>query len=246
MAPTDDHLRLLEVPRGDALRRGRAGAVCLLPVGSLEQHGEHLPVGTDSLLVEAVSLRAAESARRDVVVAPTVWTGLSPHHVRLGLTVTLEPELLLELARSVVRCLRGWFEQVVVVNGHGGNRGWLEAFGLAEECAVVSYWELVDPALLRELFPVDLGSVGHGGQVETSAMLALAPALVGDTRGAAFEPILHENDPFRLPDMGATGVLGDPSAASAVAGERFLASAAAGLAELLDALGPPATKENDR
>ena len=95
--------RLFELSRVEAAERGRVGAVCVLPVGSLEQHGEHLPIGTDSLLVETVSLRAAGLAHADVVVAPTVWTGLSPHHVRLGVTVTLEPELLLELTRQIVR-----------------------------------------------------------------------------------------------------------------------------------------------
>jgi creatinine amidohydrolase len=230
--------RLLEVSREEALRRARDGALCLLPVGSLEQHGGHLPVGTDSLLVEHVALRAAALARPDVLVAPTIWTGLSPHHVRLGLTVTLEPGLLLELTRSVVRGLRGWFPLVVVVNGHGGNRGWLEALGLSEECSVISYWELVEPARLRELFPVDLGSIGHAGQAETSAMLALEPGLVGATRGAAFEPILKQNDPFRLPDMGASGVLGNPAAASRASGEAFLAEAALALAEHLGALDP--------
>lgn len=235
--------QLREVTRGAAAARGRAGAVCLLPVGSLEQHGEHLPVGTDSLLVEVVARRAAEAASRDVLVAPTVWTGLSPHHVRLGLTVTLEPELALALTRSIVASLRGWFDRVVIVNGHGGNRGWLEALGLVDACLVVNYWELVDPALLRELFPVDLGSIGHAGQAETSAMLAVLPALVGETSGQAFEPIERENDAFRLPDMGASGVLGDPSAADAAAGERFLAEAVTALARLLDALPQPTAKE---
>lgn len=235
--------QLREVTRAAAAARGRAGAVCLLPVGSLEQHGEHLPVGTDSLLVEVVARRAAEAASRDVLVAPTVWTGLSPHHVRLGLTVTLEPELALALTRSIVASLRGWFDRVVIVNGHGGNRGWLEALGLVDACLVVNYWELVDPALLRELFPVDLGSIGHAGQAETSAMLAVLPALVGETSGQAFEPIERENDAFRLPDMGASGVLGDPSAADAAAGERFLAEAVTALARLLDALPQPTAKE---
>ena len=241
--PSPDRHRLLEISRGEARERGSAGALCLLPVGSLEQHGEHLPVGTDSLLVETISFRAAALARRDVLVAPTVWTGLSPHHVRLGLTVTLEPELLLELARSVLRCLRSWFPRVVIVNGHGGNRGWLEALGLAEECPVVNYWEVVDPALLRELFPVDLGSIGHAGQAETSAMLSAAPDLVGVVAAQPFERIVKENDPFRLPDMGATGVLGDPSAASAAAGERFLAAVSQGLADLFDTLAIPVPPE---
>lgn len=227
--------RLSELSRVAAADRGAAGAVCLLPVGSLEQHGEHLPVGTDSLLVETVALRSAALARADVIVAPTLWTGLSPHHVRLGVTVTIEPELLIELTRQIVRCLRPWFGRVVIVNGHGGNRGWLGALALAEECQFVNYWELVEPSLLRELFPVDRGSIGHAGQAETSAMLAAAPELVG-TAAPGFEPITLENDPFLLPDMGASGVLGDPAAATAAAGEQFVATASQGLADVLDAL----------
>jgi creatinine amidohydrolase len=229
--------RLAELNREEAAARGRAGAVCLLPVGSLEQHGEHLPVGTDAFLVEAVALRAAELARRDVVVAPTVWTGLSPHHVRLGVTVTLEPELLLQLVRSIVGSLRGWFAEVVIVNGHGGNRGWLGALALVDECVAVDYWEMGRAGLLADLFPADLGSIGHGGQVETSAMLAAAPDLVG-AASAAFEPITLDGDRLLLPDMGASGVLGDPGAASLEAGERFLAEVSAGLAALLDASAP--------
>jgi creatinine amidohydrolase len=235
--------RLSELSRVEAAERGRAGAVCVLPVGSLEQHGEHLPVGSDSLLVETVSLRSAGLARADVVVAPTVWTGLSPHHVRLGVTVTLEPELLLELTRQIVRCLRPWFRAVVIVNGHGGNRGWLGALALAEECPYVNYWDLVEPSLLSELFPVDLGSIGHAGEAETSAMLAVAPELVG-TASPAFEPITRANDPFLLPDMGASGVLGDPAAASPAAGDQFVGAACRALASLLDALARPETEEN--
>ena len=140
--------------RGSRRASGAAPAPsACCPSGSLEQHGEHLPVGTDSLLVETVCLRAAALARADVVVAPTVWTGLSPHHVRLGVTVTLEPELLLELTRQIVRCLRPWFGEVVIVNGHGGNRGWLGALALAEECPVVNYWELVEPAPAARALP---------------------------------------------------------------------------------------------
>lgn len=228
-------VRLLELSRVEAGERGRAGAVCVLPVGSLEQHGDHLPIGTDSLLVEAVSLAAAAAARRDVVVAPTVWTGLSPHHVRLGVTVTLEPDRLIEHVRSIVRCLRAWFPEVVTVNGHGGNRGWLGALALADSCPTVNYWELIDAFVSRDIFPVDLGSVGHAGQLETSVMLAVQPELVGG-RTVAFEPITRANDPFLLPDMGESGVLGDPSAASSAAGERFFALACDALAGYLDTL----------
>jgi creatinine amidohydrolase len=235
--------RLSELSRAAAAERGSAGAVCVLPVGALEQHGEHLPVGTDTMLVEAVVVRAADLARVDTIVAPTIWTGLSPHHVRLGVTVTLEPELLIELTRQIVRCLRPWFDDVVIVNGHGGNRGWLGALALAEGSPFVNYWDLVEPSLLRDLFAVDLGSVGHAGQVETSAMLAVAPELVG-VASPAFEPITQENDPFLMPDMGASGVLGDPAAASPSAGEQFLETVCRALAGLLDALAGAETEES--
>src|SRR5687768_414695 len=144
--------RLSELTRVEAAERGKAGAICILPVGALEQHGEHLPIGTDSLLAETVALRAAALARTDAIVAPTVWTGLSPHPGRLGVTVTLEPELLLALPRQIVRCLRPWFGEVAILTGHGGNRGWLAALALAESCPYVTYWELLEPSLLRELF----------------------------------------------------------------------------------------------
>jgi creatinine amidohydrolase len=195
------------------------------------------------MLVEMVCLRAAGLARADAIVAPTIWTGLSPHHVRLGVTVTLEPGLLIEVTRQIVHCLRAWFHEVVLVNGHGGNRGWLGALALAEACPYVNYWELVELSLLSELFPVDLGSIGHAGQAETSAMLAVAPELVG-TASPAFEPITRANDPFLLPDMGASGVLGDPAAASTDAGEQFVGTASRALAELLDALASRNTEES--
>jgi creatinine amidohydrolase len=237
--------RLSELSRAEAGERGRSGAVCVIPVGSLEQHGEHLPVGTDSLLVETVCLRAAALAQRDVVVAPTVWTGQSPHHVRLGVTVTLAPELLIELTREIARCLRPWFAGVVLVNGHGGNRGWLGALALDDEIPYVNYWDLVEPSFLSELFPVDLGSIGHAGQAETSAMLCVAPELLGPLR-PSFEPIERANDPFLLPDMGASGVLGDPSAGTPELGERFLGAVAEALAAVLDSLTIPDPKEEGR
>ena len=132
---------------------------------------------------------------------------------------------------------------MVIVNGHGGNRGWLGALALAEECPYVNYWELVEPVALGELFPVDLGSIGHAGQAETSAMLAVAPELVG-TASPAFEPITRANDPFLLPDMGASGVLGDPGRRLSRRRRAFVGTASRALAELLDALARPDTEES--
>ena len=81
--------RLGHVDRREAHARVRAGAVVLLPIGSLEQHGDHLPLATDALLAEEVCLRAAAAATTDLLVAPPLCIGFSPHHVRFGATVSL-------------------------------------------------------------------------------------------------------------------------------------------------------------
>ena len=115
--------RVAELDRVALVERAANGAIGLVPVGSLEQHGDHLPVGTDTMLVESVCLRAAARAGVDVLVAPPLWTGFSPHHLRFGASVSLRADTLLRLVRDVVRTLRDWLPRLVLVNGHGGNRG---------------------------------------------------------------------------------------------------------------------------
>jgi creatinine amidohydrolase len=90
---------------------------------------------------------------------------------------------------------------------------------------------------MRELFPVDLGSIGHAGQAETSLMLAVSPDLVG-AASSSFEPIVEERAALLIPEMGESGVLGDPSAGDAGRGEKFLSLAADALATHLDQLYP--------
>ena len=232
--------RLADLNRGEILERAGAGAVGVVPVGSLEQHGEHLPVGTDAMVAEEVCLRAAARAATDVLVAPPIWTGFSPHHLRFGATASLRAETFLTLLRDVVGTIRPWLPRLVLVNGHGGNRGPLTTVAIEQGCLVLDYWELVDADLTRELFPADLGSIGHAGEAETSMVLAIAPARVGSP-GDAFEPIPRPNESFLVPDMGASGVLGNPAAATAEAGERFLDAVVTALADYLDHL--PTTKE---
>lgn len=225
--------RLAHLTRLEAGERARAGAVCLVPTGSLEQHGEHLPVFTDSLLAEHVCLEAASRARTDVLVTPPLWTGLSPHHLRFGSTVTLSAATFAALVRETVASLRSWCGRVIVVNGHGGNRGPLVTLGVEDGVEAINYWELVKQTRLNALFPYDLGSVGHAGEFETSEMLAVFPALVGEP-GFAFEPILEQGAAFLVADMGESGVLGDPRAATAEGGEAVLEDVVRGLVALLD------------
>jgi creatinine amidohydrolase len=225
--------RLARLTRLEAGERAREGAVCLVPVGSLEQHGEHLPVCTGSLLAEHVCLEAAGRARSDVLVTPPLWTGFSPHHLRFGATVTLGSATFASLVRETVASLRSWCSRVIVVNGHGGNRGPLITLGIEDAVESASYWELVPGGRISELFPFDLGSVGHAGEFETSLMLEAFPDLVGEP-GLDHESIEEDNAAFLVPDMGASGVLGDPRAATAEAGREILDDVVAKLVTLLD------------
>jgi creatinine amidohydrolase len=225
--------RLTHLTRVEAVERAHAGAACLVPTGSLEQHGEHLPVATDSLLAEHVCLEAARRARTDVLVTPALWTGLSPHHLRFGATATVGSATFAAVVRETVESLRTWCPRVVVVNGHGGNRGPLVTLGLEAGIEAVSYWELVPAERLAELFPFDLGSVGHAGEFETSLMLEAFPASVGEP-GFGYELIAESNDALLAPDMGESGVLGDPRAATAEAGREVLGEIVAALVVMLD------------
>jgi creatinine amidohydrolase len=225
--------RLAQLTRVEAGERARGGAICLVPVGSLEQHGEHLPVSTDSLLAEHVCLEAASRARSDVLVTPPIWTGFSPHHLRFGATVTLTSATFAALVRDTVQSLRAWCARVVVVNGHGGNRGPLITLGVENGIESISYWELVRMPRMSALFPFDLGSVGHAGEFETSVMLEAFPDLVGEP-GFGHEPIVEQNAAFLVPEMGASGVLGDPRAASAEGGRAVLEDIVSALVVVLD------------
>ena len=107
-----------------ALDRDRA--VVILPLGSVEQHGNHLPIGTDTMLAEAVS-RAAAEASGGTVVMPPPWYGFSAHHMRFPGSITLRAETLLALVEDVVASLvRHDFRRILIVNGHGGNNGLID------------------------------------------------------------------------------------------------------------------------
>jgi creatinine amidohydrolase len=223
-------------------------AIVLVPVAAMEQHGPHLPVMVDSLLCAEVALRAASrvAAREPVVVAPTVWSGLSEHHMPLGGTFTLDFAAFFALLRCLCRSLvRHGFRRIFLLNGHGGNRFALrvvvdELSGeLGAAMATATYWE---PAAARiaDILERQPG-LQHACEAETSMVMALRPELVDRERlaEARFDEPPHvvtqrgahvwRSFPERTP----TGVIGDPTAASAAKGERLLDAAAETIAGLL-------------
>jgi len=218
-------------------------AVVIVPVGSTEQHGPHLPTQVDSLLVGEIARRAARLAvaNTPVVVAPTVWSGLAEHHMSLGGTLSLDFATFLAL-------LRQGFRRILLLNGHGGNIAALTvvvnelAVELSAPIATTSYWPLASEAFGRILERQK--NVRHACEAETSMLLALAPDLVDMARAAdAVGPTSRE-----LAEVVGTeavhrwrsfksrthhGVIGDPRTASAAKGERLLAAAADAVAKVV-------------
>ena len=114
----------------------RPGALAVLPVGSLEQHGPHLPTITDTVSAHETSVAAAEIAAKEipVVVLPGLWTGMSEHHLPFGGTISLNFAEFSGVIRGIVRSLRAeGFGRLLIVNGHGGNKEPLAV--IARECA---------------------------------------------------------------------------------------------------------------
>ncbi len=222
--------------RADQLReRARQDAIVILPVASLEQHGQHLPVEVDSCLGEELTSRtAAKMAARGtpVVVLPAIWTGLSEHHMSFGGTITLDFPAFAALIEGVVRSvLRHGFRRIVLLNAHGGNENALRTIvddltpKLGAPIVQFTYWYAAAAAVARIL--ETQGGLTHACEAETSMMLAVRPALVAtdriphDNTNASHEPV---GGVYRWRSIGSrseTGSLGNPAAATAEKGRQL-------------------------
>ena len=238
--------------RAEQLRdMARDDAVVILPVGSIEQHGPHLPVEVDSQLGEQVALRTARlmAARgAPVLVLPMLWTGVSEHHMSFGGTITLDLPAFSAVIEGIVKSVvRHGFRRVVLLNGHGGNENALRC--LADELtpkyriAIVefTYWYAAAEAI-EAILETQKG-LQHACEAETSMMMAVRPELVAEAR----IPLAKAN---RTPDvsdivgggvyrwraigaMSSSGVVGNPEAASAEKGVRLFDAVSATLADKL-------------
>lgn len=218
---------------------GKSGSILVVPVGSVEQHGEHLPVATDTILVGSVVDGALEAVTDVPALAtPPVWCGYSPHHLSLGGTISGDFETLRSHLEEIAATgLSNGFDAILFVNGHGGNTALIETVvsevGYAHEdvdALGVTYFQLAD-ALVREVRDSDPGGMAHGGEFETSLMLYLDPESVGENRPAEYleKPYdlggtdLIEGGPLAIyrpfEAYSRSGAIGDPSLASAEKGE---------------------------
>ena len=232
-------------------------AVALLPVAAVEQHGPHLPLGTDAILTDAVVAVAREKGTRAATVLrlPTQRIGLSPEHAAFPGTLSLEAETVIAAWTAIgASATRAGLRKLVILNGHGGQTGLVDV--VATRLRVDHGLTVVRATTFRLLGDaVDLGAEEaryglHGGMLETAMMLATAPELVRQAALADFASNAQawEKGFAALEGEGATGlgwmaqdlnpagVTGNAAAATAELGHRIIDAMAARLAAVLDDL----------
>ncbi len=202
--------------------------------GATEQHGPHLPIGTDAFLGDAVALGVAE--RLDAFVAPTVRVGCSEHHMSFPGTISLRAETLHAIAADVVNSLaRHGFTRIVLVPTHGGNfKPIADAVEKMRPVGDVEVIAVTDIQALLDTIVKGSGEMGissnvagtHAGEWETSIMLHLKPELIHMERtveGFMGELPDTKDKPFPpLEELHPSGILGDARPARGEAGEHYL------------------------
>ena len=221
-------------------------SLLILPVGACEQHGDGLPLSTDSIRADHVALAVAEELAVTeelpgrAFVLPSIDYGVSPHHGNLPGTVSIDPRTFVDLVTSISGQLSdSGFTRVLVITGHGGN---MAALGVAQQVLLSSHPDLtfayspVSGLATETTAALPRTEVsGHSGESETSQMLAIDDRLVDSARLTAGATALDELSPrarlsrTKSPASAVTfdqyaenGVLGDPRTATAAAGQDIL------------------------
>lgn len=220
----------------------------VIPVAALEQHGHHLPVFTDSMLLGEIIRRAEPTVADRVLFAPLMWLGNSEHHLDFPGTMSASPRVYIDLLKDLIEnfIVHG-FKRIVIINGHGGNNvpGQQALFEVRQKhrqrndllLLFSCYWALgsqphrLDPSIEQQ-------QMGHACEWETSMILAIAPQLVGDYQKA--EPIdpAQPFDPvhraWTTKDRSPVGHIGNPRVASAAKGETLLKVFSADVVNLIE------------
>jgi len=222
-----------------------ARLIMILPLGSFEQHGPHLPLTTDTDIVTAIARRVEAARPKQVLLLPTLWTGHSTHHLFFPGTLSVSQmnyiHLIVDLASSIIR-MGG--RKLFLLNGHGGNdvpvraalrelkTQFSEIPGL--HAVYAPYWSL-GAQTIRQHRESELGGVSHACEMETSIMLHLRPQEVrmenakrdGPTHPSPYrkadmqhvKPVYFVNE---FNEISTTGVVGHPELASAEKGRQFV------------------------
>jgi creatinine amidohydrolase len=229
--PKSRCLWLDELSTKEAEKAAKDGAVVIFPVGSVEEHGEHLPLGTDSIQPEYIALEVAK--KTGCLVAPPFRYGICNATRNFPGTLTIQFETLYRISHDILsELVRNGFNRIIVLSGHAGNSH-MVALRLAATDVVttndkageegkVRIMVLSDFDFAEELTPqyADVND-GHAGTLETSRVMAIKPELV-KAKGKAdvwrmprFEVVTHPERYF------PSGVNGDPTAATVEKGQKI-------------------------
>lgn len=225
--------------------------VVVVPIGSFEQHGHHLPLLTDSMIGAEVARRAEAELELDAVFLPTLWLGASDHHRSFPGTVSLTTETYMRVLQELTESLiGGGFRRILFLNAHAGNinpaRQALTEIQIRHRQALpnlylvfVSWFDLLTPEGLASVDPpLSQTRISHACEWETSVIQSTRPELVADSR-----PSTRRNfdSPFWCPDFrkgsrvdvfrtleqsSPSGALGYPERATPEKGEALMALAA--------------------
>lgn len=222
--------------------------VVLLPVGAIEQHGPHLPVTTDTLLVTNILKRAMQLLPLKVPAwrLPAVSYGKSNEHQDFPGTISLSADTLTAVLKDIASSLkRAGFRRLAFVNGHGGNAALLEIvardirseYGLMVFCIQPSFW--IEPPFKISEQEKRFGI--HAGDLETSLVLAMQPGFVRmDKRVKHYpEPSFYVSGAsvaWLASDWSESGVFGDATVATAEKGQALLEHGSERLARLITAI----------
>ncbi len=218
----------------------RQHSVAVIPIGSVERHGDHLPLGTDAIEAEWVARQVAERLGADLF--PTIWYGVSPGLAHFPGTINVSAEAFINYVYEILREIaRNGYRLIVVINGHGGNTTSIRvamkraAYETGASYIMFDWWRDAGKRALKELFTAP----GHAGEDETSAMLYIDGAHVKMEHAKAHVKVakaaeLKEADIYamlpgyavesRLLDdiLYPEAMLGDATKASAEKGRRWM------------------------
>jgi creatinine amidohydrolase len=219
--------------------------VIILPFGTVEDHGRHLAINTDNVILEGIVHEAARRAPHDMLVLPTVPYGLDEHHMDFPGTISIKINTLIDFVSDVaISVARHGFTHILVVNGHGSNAPIADIVArktvieTGAVCASMSPNAAVDPALVADVIAEERrsgpGGIAHACEYETSMMLYLRPDLVEMSQAEAdfgqlslkyFNWDEGRPSPLAWQDWWSRfskgGVAGDPTVATAEFGARL-------------------------
>ena len=228
--------------------------VVVIPFGSVEQHSLHLPLGTDSIIGEAIARRLEHELPEQVLLLPMTWLGCSRHHMDFAGSLTAEIDTFIAVGEQLVSSMaEHGFRNFILLNSHGGNTNKVSLMaeklryklGPASKVVAVTYWHLIGEEI-QTIRETPLGGMGHSGELETSVMLVVRPDLVrkdliesdGPAKPSKFEGSdlfvpgrVSVAKPFK--ELSRHGGVGDPRKASKEKGEKIISAIVSRLAEVV-------------